>query len=208
MRNSPPQLNLKQAKFVDEYILLKNATQAAIRAGYSPTTAQWSGPLLLRKPHVSEAVRAKQEALAAKYNVTQEKLIGEFAKIAFSNMGDYMRVGPDGDPVLDFSNLTPEEASAISEITTERYMEGNGEDARELKRVKFKLHDKLSALVSLGKHLGMFNEKVDVNVTVTHKLASRLDDAFKTIEGTAREVPKQQSIAQRLAEADESNLPA
>ncbi len=54
-------LTPKQARFVDEYLIDLNAKQAAIRAGYSPKTAEWTGPQLLGKTHVSEAIKARRD---------------------------------------------------------------------------------------------------------------------------------------------------
>jgi hypothetical protein len=79
-------------------------------------------------------------------------------------MRDYMRTGPDGDPVLDFSALTRDQAAALVEVTVEDFKDGRGEGARELRRVKFKLADKRAALVDMGRHLGMFvdrHERID-----------------------------------------------
>src|SRR5882762_11035679 len=76
-------------------------------------------------------------------------------------MADYMRVGPDGDPVLDFSKLTRDQAAALTEVTVEDFLDGRGEDARQVRRVKFKLASKLLALELLGKHLGLFKDRVE-----------------------------------------------
>jgi phage terminase small subunit len=65
----------------------------------------------------------------------------------------------DGTAYVDLSNLTREQAAAISEIVTEEYVEGRGESARAVKRVKFKLADKQAALEKLGKVLGMFRDR-------------------------------------------------
>jgi phage terminase small subunit len=77
-------------------------------------------------------------------------------------MQDYMKAGPDGDPYLDFSGLTREQAAALVEVTVEDFKDGRGEDARDVRRVKFKLADKKAALVDIGKHLGMFKERVEL----------------------------------------------
>ena len=76
-------------------------------------------------------------------------------------MADYMRVGADGDPVLDFSKLTRDQAAVLTEVTVEDYVDGRGEDARQVRRVKFKLASKLVALELLGKHLGLFKDRVE-----------------------------------------------
>lgn len=65
----------KQQRFVDEYLIDLNATQAAIRAGYSEKTAQWIGPQLLTKTHVLEAVQVAQAKLSEACLVSQKMVI-------------------------------------------------------------------------------------------------------------------------------------
>lgn len=156
-------LNDKQAKFVAEYLIDLNATQAAIRAGYSPKTAEQQGSRLLSNAKVAEAVAAGQKRIAAKLEITAEMVAAELAKIGFANMADYITI-VGGEPVVDLSDMTRDQAAAIQEVTVEDFKDGRGEDARDVRRVKFKLSDKRAALVDLGKHLGMFREQIDVNV--------------------------------------------
>lgn len=156
-------LNDKQAKFVAEYLIDLNATQAAIRAGYSPKTAEQQGSRLLSNAKVAAAVQAGQSRIAAKLEITAEMVAAELAKIGFANMADYIRI-VGGEPVVDLTSMSRQQAAAIQEVTVEDYMDGRGEDARDVRRVKFKLADKRAALVDLGKHLGMFREQIDVNV--------------------------------------------
>src|SRR5690606_29958528 len=96
---------------------------------------------------------------AAKLEITKERIVEELAKIGFSNMLDYMRAGTDGDPYLDFSSLTREQAAALAEVTVEDFKDGRGEDSRDVRRIKFKLHDKKGALVDMAKMLGFMIEK-------------------------------------------------
>jgi phage terminase small subunit len=150
---------LKQRRFVREYLIDGNATQAAIRAGYSAKTAAAIGFENLRKPEIAEKVEAAQERLAAKLDVTADDIARELHRCGFANMADYMRVGRDGDPVLDFSKLTRDQAAALAEVTVDDYLDGRGDDAREVRRVKFKLVDKRASLVDLAKLLGFWKEK-------------------------------------------------
>ena len=114
--------------------------------------------LLEKREAIDTAVTAKAiEKLA----ITKEAILSELAKIAFANMQDYMKVGPDGAPTLNFKDLTRDQAAALVEITVEEFRDGRT-DAREVRRVKFKLGDKKGALVDLGKHLGMFIERHEV----------------------------------------------
>lgn len=152
-------LTPKQERFVAEYLIDLNATQAAIRAGYSEKTATEQGSRLLTNVKVQEAIAKGQNKTAAKLEITKERIVEELAKIGFSNMLDYMRAGTDGDPYLDFSNLTREQAAALAEVTVEDFKDGRGEDARDVRRIKFKLHDKKGALVDMAKMLGFMIEK-------------------------------------------------
>ncbi|ENX01467.1 hypothetical protein F900_01834 [Acinetobacter modestus] len=150
----------KQQRFVDEYLVDRNATQAAIRAGYSAKTANEIGAQNLAKLSIKEAIAIGEAEIAERTKITQDMVIKELAKIGFSNMLDYITITNGGDPVTDFSALTRDQAAAISEITVEEYTEGRGDDARNVKRTKFKLSEKRSALVDIGKHIGMFKEHV------------------------------------------------
>ena len=151
-------LSPKQRRFVAEYALDLNATQASIRAGYSAKTAHVQGSRLLSNVKVREAIANAQAKAADKAEVTIERIVGELAKIGFANMQDYMAATPDGDPYLDFSKLTRDQAAALAEVTVDDFVDGRRENARSVKRVKFKLHDKRAALVDLGRHIGMFQE--------------------------------------------------
>jgi phage terminase small subunit len=149
-------LTPKQARFVEEYLIDLNATRAAIRAGYSARTAEQQGPRLLGNVGVAAAIREAQQARSKRTEITSDRVLTELARIGFANMADYMRVGPSGDPQLDFSALTRDQAAALQEVTVENYVSGRGDDAREVRRIKFKLADKRAALVDIGRHLGMF----------------------------------------------------
>jgi phage terminase small subunit len=155
-------LTPKQQRFVEEYLIDLNATQAAIRAGYKNGEI---GRQLITKNNVSEAIQEAQSKLSERTEITQDMVLQELAKIGFSNMLDYVSITNGGDPVTDFSALTRDQAAAISEVTIETYTEGRGEDAEEVKRVKFKLSDKRAALVDMGRHLGMFKDKLEHDIS-------------------------------------------
>lgn len=155
-------LTAKQARFVDEYLIDLNATQAAIRAGYSKRSAGQIGEENLKKPEIQKAIQDAQQKRSERTEITQDRVLQELAKIGFSNMMDYVTPTDSGDLVTDFSKLTRDQAAAISEVTVEEYVEGKGDAARDVKRVKFKLSDKRAALVDMGRHLGMFKDKVEV----------------------------------------------
>jgi phage terminase small subunit len=154
-------LTPKQARFVEEYLVDLNATQAAIRAGYSAKTANEQGSRLLANASVAAAVYDGQKARSQRTEITADRVLQEYAKIGFANMLDYIETNPDGSFTIDMSKLTREQAAAISEVTAEVYMEGKGDDATPVKRTKFKLADKKAALDSIARHVGMFTDKTE-----------------------------------------------
>ena len=163
-RASPNQqgLTVRQAAFVREFLIDLNGKQAAIRAGYSPNGAGVQACRLFADANVAKAIAKAQTERAARTEITADRVLRELAKIGFANMGDYMRSSPSGDPYLDFSALTDDQTAALQEVTVDDYVEGRGDDARTVKRVKFKLYDKRAALVEIGRHLGMFVERHEV----------------------------------------------
>lgn len=178
----------KQRKFCDEYLIDLNATQAAIRAGYSEKTAYRIGADNLRKPQIEEYISKRQKELSRSTEITQEKVIKELAFIAFSNNADYAHVvekkmqvevggalvdvlDEDGRPVMYRTvepvlteELTEEQKRALAVIK-------KGRDGLEVKSC-----DKVKALELLGKHLGMFTDKIEANVndSVKNELAELL----------------------------------
>ncbi|MFB3083582.1 MAG: terminase small subunit, partial [Gammaproteobacteria bacterium] len=127
--------------------------QAAIRAKYSERSAEVQASQLLRNPKVFAVVEAGQKRLAELVKVQQYEIVRELRKIAFSNMCMYLSWGPDGVKLTDSEALTPEQAACVAEVS-EQITESS-------RHVKFKLHNKIDALNSLAKHLGMFPSKVE-----------------------------------------------
>jgi phage terminase small subunit len=183
-RRKKDSLTAKEVKFVDEYLIDLNPKEAAIRAGYSPKTAAQMGYKLVHKGFVSEAIRAKQQQISHDTGITRDRVLNELAKIAFSNLGDFFKVGGDGDPYFDFSGLTPEQAAAIGELTVEDFKDGRGKGARDVRKIKFKLLDKRGALVDLGKHLGLFEpEKGGAEKDALDQILEAIDGRTKPPSG-------------------------
>lgn len=172
-------LTPKQKRFCEEYLIDLNATQAAIRAGYSPKTAEQTASRLLRNVKVQEYIAKRQKELSMSTEITQERVIKELALIAFSNNADYAHVvekkmqveaggalvdllDKDGKPVMYRTvepvlteELTEEQKRALAVIK-------KGRDGLEVKSC-----DKVKALELLGKHLGIFTDKIEANVNDT-----------------------------------------
>lgn len=115
----------------------------------------------MRRPDVRKRVQALMDARAEKLEISAEKVLQEIAALAFANHADFLTIQDDGSAVIDLTALTRQHLAAIQEITVDEYVEGKGEAARNVKRVKLKLHDKGVNLERLGKHLKLFTEVVE-----------------------------------------------
>jgi phage terminase small subunit len=156
-----------QERFVAEYLIDLHAGKAYRRAGYKASNdliARVEGFRLLTKPNIAAAVAAARAALAADTKVSAERVLQEYAHIAFSDMSNFIKFNADGEAVLDWSSMPPGATKAIAEIVQEEYLDGKGKNARPIKRTRFKLHDKKGALDSLARHLGLFPRDGGVNV--------------------------------------------
>lgn len=159
----------KQQRFVEEYPVDFNGTKAAERAGYSKKTAGQQASRLLKNVKIQAAIQKRIGKLTTKAEVSVERVLSELVKVGFANLQDYIRVTSDGDPYVDLSAMTEYQAAALQEITVEDFKDGRGDDARDVRRVKIKMLDKLSALEKLGKYLSMFVDrlKIEGDLTIT-----------------------------------------
>jgi phage terminase small subunit len=151
-----PPLTNRQARFCDEYLVDLNACQAAVRAGYSRKTARVIGPENLSKPAIAAAIAERRAKQRERTELSADLVLAELCKIAFANMGDFLKITPAGEPYVDLSHMTRDQAAALRSATVEDFLGGRGDDTRVVRRVKISLHDKRAALVALGRHLGMF----------------------------------------------------
>jgi len=146
-----------QKRFVDEYLIDLNATQAAIRAGYSANTAQEQGSRLLSNVIVREALNKAIARQSKRTGVTADRVIREFARIGFANVGQILDDCNGG--LLD--GLSEDDTAAISSVKTKLL---KVQDDNVIMEREIKFHDKTKALEMLAKHLGILTE----NVNITH----------------------------------------
>lgn len=176
-------LTPKQRLFVLEYLVDLNATQAAIRAGYSQKTAEVLGYQLLKKPLVAAAVEQAMQKREKRIEITADRVLQELARIGFSDLGDFVDIAPTGIRVKTSDQMDTRVLAEVSETFT---VAGG--------TVKIKLHDKVAALEKLGRHLKLFTEKhehsgpdggpiqVDYTAVIREELARRTAGAPKSVE--------------------------
>lgn len=154
------ELTDKQERFCNEYLIDLNATQSAIRAGYSENTAYAIGSENLKKPEIQERIQELNKARVERTEISQDKVLKEFAKIAFIDIREFYDINGRLKLPHDLSDAA---AASLSGIDIDEIwgsdMMGNKEKIGETKKVR--LHNKISALENLGKHLGIFEKDND-----------------------------------------------
>ena len=130
----------KQRKFVQEYLVDLNATQAAIRAGYSPKAANNAGPRLLVNARVQAAIQQAMSRRERRTEITADRVLNELAKIAFSDLRDFVEFGPGRTKIKSSDQVDGAVLAEVSDTAA---------------GTSVKLHSKMKALELLGKHLGL-----------------------------------------------------
>ena len=166
-------LTPKQQRFIEEYLVDLNATQAAIRAGYKAKTARQAGAENLTKPDIREEIRKRRKAQRKRTRITADKVLRELACIAFSDLRDFASWGPAGFVLKDSTRLPFGKSRCVAHVAQSRTANG-GES------IRFKLHDKVKALKLLGEHLGLWG-KVDEQERFLNSLPERLRVVFRQL---------------------------
>jgi phage terminase small subunit len=149
-------MTVKQRRFCNEYLVDSNATQAAIRAGYSVASARDIGYENLTKPYIKAYIDKRIDKIIEKTEITQEKVLNEMAKIGFASIDDYVEVEIDKNnkkvvTIKATKDISKDKLAAISSIK----QGANG--------IEIKIHDKSRALEDIGRHLGMFKDKLEIS---------------------------------------------
>jgi phage terminase small subunit len=166
------ELTAKQRAFVREYLIDLNATQAAMRAGYSEKTAYASGAENLKKPQIASAIESALKIRADRTDITADRVLKELAKIGFADIRKAIKWqgtlvteedNPDGGDTLIIKNVVTNNVTLVSsdEIDDETAAAISEISQNAAGGIKLKMHDKKAALVDIGRHLGMFTDKVE-----------------------------------------------
>ena len=193
------QITDRMKKFVDEYLVDFNATQAAIRAGYSPDTANEQGSQLLARPDIRELVAEGQKAIAERTQTFQDNAVDELKIVGFSDLADFLTVKEGGIvEQKSFDQLTKEQTKCIKKIkqVVRSSHSADGTILHQTATLEVELHDKLRALELLGRHLGMFNDTLRLEgalpLTISFDVLPAVSDVIITT-GQGKEQKKLQA---------------
>lgn len=169
-------LTPKQARFVQEYLLDLNATQAAIRAGYSRRTAQEQGSQLLSHPDIKAAIDAAKIERSDRTEIDADRVLEEIAAMAFYDPADLIGISRElangeecreGEGVIEMGG----KRYAVSGISSPAHIAGLPETVRRAivgwgwdrnQNFTLKLADKSKALDQLARHLSLYNDRLEV----------------------------------------------
>ena len=160
----------KQKRFTEEYLIDLNATQAAIRAGYSPDTAEQMGYQLLHKTSVSAEIQKAMAERSKRTGINADRVITELAKIALVNPGNVINT----EDATIRTDATEEDLAAVQTVKVKT----SSSDTGTMTEREIRMADKIRALELLGKHLGMFNGDKDTDkpIQITFVKASEKHD--------------------------------
>ena len=146
-------LTAKKKMFIAEYLIDLNQTQAAIRAGYSPKTANEQASRLLADVNIQQEIQKAMDERSKRTNITADKVLNEIAAIAFDDISNYLEFHTDaeGNVRTRIKDSKTINTKNISEVSC-------GKDGT----FRFKLYCKDNALSMLGKHLKLFTDKIEV----------------------------------------------
>ena len=150
-------LTKKQKLFCDEYLIDLNATQSAIRAGYSVASARQIADENLSKPDIKNYIEKALAERSKRTGINQDRVIQELARIAFVKITDV--ANDDGSINRDASD---DDLACIESVK----VESSSTDTGYSEKREVKLASKMKALELLGKHLGMWNDKLNVNLNL------------------------------------------
>lgn len=172
-----------QSVFVQEYLIDLNATQAAIRAGYSAKTAEQQGYQLLQKPSVQAAIAARQKEREQRTAVTADRVLLEAARLALFDPRKLFN--DDGSPKA-ITELDDDTAAAVAGIEVVEQFEGSGKDRVFVGYLKkYRIADKNAALEKLFRHHGLYErdneQKTDPLTALLHTIAKTSGNAFAPV---------------------------
>lgn len=160
-------LTAKQKRFIEEYLIDLNATQAAIRAGYSPESAQQIGSENLSKPVIRARVDQAMAERSKRTGINAERVLIELARIGLVNPGKLINF----DEATVKSDATEDDLAAVQSVKVKTIPTDDGNIVER----EVKLYDKNRALELLGKHLGLFTDKLDIKGDMQIKIVDDIE---------------------------------
>jgi phage terminase small subunit len=175
MTNPPQKISAKQEAFCQQYLIDLNATQAAIRAGYSEKSSNNIGPENLLKPIIQKRIAELQAIRSERTAITQDKVLKEAARLLFSDMRKIATWDGDSVNLEDSTEISDDDAACVESVSQTTTKDGGS--------ISCKLHSKTKALELVMRHLGMLNDKMNLGGQKDNPITSTINpDALSDAE--------------------------
>lgn len=158
-----------------------NKEQAMLSAGYAPSSARFNMRKLFDSPAMVEEIAKRRKDLSTKHEVTQDYIISKFLEIIESGkaLAKYKKVMPDGSLTWNFTGATPAELAHVRELGVEFTKVGRGANAIDVTKFKVKEPDVHAALMALSRHLGLFNDSIEVKGSLAERIQAGRERAYQ-----------------------------
>jgi len=171
----------RKRRMVDAYVRTGSYTAAAKASGYGPQTVK---KYINTDPDVQKAIGEIVDQAAILSGVTLERVLQEYARLAFSDIGEFadvIRAAGDSDAALEMlADMPADITAAVKAIEYERKSEDNEDGGYITGKLKLTFHDKRGALTDLGRMLSLFNDKITIEDKT--EFGTRLTAAIAKIE--------------------------
>ena len=155
-------LSAKHERFLEELQIDLNATQAYIRAGYSPNGARQSASELLTNPDIKKRLQEINAERSKRTNIDADRVLIVWERLMGSTLGNYIET-PEGEaPRIDITRANADAIYALNEIQID--VTASGDEILTTK-TKIKLADRVKASEMVARHLGMFEKDNNRNIT-------------------------------------------
>src|SRR5476651_655277 len=192
-------LTHQQQRFCDEYLSHFNAFKAAVNSGYSENTSRKGA--LLHVPKIQQYLKEAMNRRSQRLEITHDMILRELSKIAFSNMGNYY---DEYGCLKRMNELTVEEKAAISYYDIVEIQDAEGYRVGTQSRIK--LHNKMSALDKIARHVGFYGT-LGVKEYQVASIKYQDEEGEESPMSESREVRKTAATAVTVVDRSSNNLP-
>lgn len=205
MPRAPQKLSARHAKFVLEYLIDLNATQAAIRAGYKAKHADVQGPRLLGNAAIAQAIEKARTMALTRTDFDRDKVLKELGLLAFSDVDNYM-IDETTGKLIAAPGAPPGVMRAVSAV---KYRTVTDEEGRVERTVEFRLWDKPGTLKLAGRHVGLFPSKDQeaIEAAAEKIIDKRIEDRRRELEAARALAENREAERERLGVVDVVEAP-
>lgn len=161
---SDKRLSWKHELVLNNFLQGMTKKDAILKAGYSISYAQCNADNIFEKEEFKRELEKRRKAIMSRNALSEDWIVERLMQIASASLGDIIEIDDRGSPFINWSKMSPELRASIDSFQIDEMSEGRGDSKIDFRRLKVKQRDALRALEMLGKYLGIFKERVTVDL--------------------------------------------